>query len=69
MRSYLAVYLGVTLLLAAGCAGRSRDKGTAPFDSVHIRSGDTLPPANPDTGRAQPDTSKTDSTRSSHRST
>jgi hypothetical protein len=59
MRPYLAVYGGaLTLLFVVGCAGsrRSHDTGTAPFDSVHIGSGDTLPPAHPDSGRAQPDT-------------
>jgi hypothetical protein len=68
MRSHATAYLsGLALLAAAGCAGSGRTDaaGAAPIDSIHIRSGDTLPPANPAARGAQHDTSATDSTRKS----
>jgi hypothetical protein len=80
MRSDASTYLWtLALVLAVGCAGsgRSRDTGPAPFDTVHIRSGDTLPPANPpdtarpanpsargaDTAADSTDTTRVDTTR------
>jgi hypothetical protein len=51
MRLDAALYLTALALLAgAGCAGSSgKDPGAgpAPIDTIHIRSGDTLPPATP----------------------
>jgi hypothetical protein len=50
MRSHTAACLTALAVLAgAGCAGSARrddNAGAAPLDTIHIRSGDTLPPAN-----------------------
>jgi hypothetical protein len=49
MRTQTAACLtALAMLLCAGCAGSSQKDdtaGAAPIDTVHIKSGDTLPPA------------------------
>ena len=77
MRSHTAAWLtAFAVLTGAACAGSGRNQGTgaAPIDTVHIRSADTMPPANgagamrSDTathdsaGRAVPGTAQQDST-------
>ena len=54
MRTQTAACLTtLAMVLGAGCAGSSQKgdtAGAAPIDTVHIKSGDTLPPANPPAG-------------------
>ena len=64
MRSHTATYLtGFALLAGVACAGsgRSQSTGAAPIDTVHIRSADTMPPAN-GPGAMRSDTAAGDST-------
>jgi hypothetical protein len=66
MRPHMTACFGaLAVLAAAGCgSGRTRENaGAAPIDTVHIRSGDTLPPANPAVRRAPHDTSTADTAR------
>jgi hypothetical protein len=64
MRSHTAAYLtALAVLAAAGCAGSARGNdgaGAAPLDTIHIKSGDTLPPAN-GAGAMRQDTANHDS--------
>jgi len=49
MRSHTAACLtAFAVLTGSGCAssGRNDTSGAAPIDTVHIRSADTMPPAN-----------------------
>ena len=49
MPSHTAAWITTVAALAgAACAGSGRNQGTgaAPIDTVHIRSSDTMPPAN-----------------------
>ena len=64
MRTHTAAYLVVfAVLTGAGCAGSGRNEtsGAAPIDTVHIKTGDTLPPAN-GAGAMRSDTAAHDST-------
>jgi hypothetical protein len=64
MRSHTAACLTALALLAgAGCAGSARrdeGAGAAPLDTIHIKSSDTLPPAN-GAGAMRRDTASHDS--------
>jgi hypothetical protein len=77
MRSQTAAWLtAFAVLTGAACAGSGRNQstGAAPIDTVHIQSGDTMPPANgggamrsdtaahDSTGRAVPGAAQQDST-------
>jgi hypothetical protein len=77
MRSHTAAWLAAfAVLTGAACAGSGRNQstGAAPIDTVHIRSADTMPPANgagamrsdtaghDSTGRAVPGNAQQDST-------
>jgi hypothetical protein len=58
--------LALALLASVGCAGssaRTDTAGAGPIDTVKIRQGDTLPPANPPPGQTagQPATQPADS--------
>jgi len=60
--------MALALLAAIGCAGvsaRNDTAGAGPIDTVRIRQGDTLPPANPPPGQAagQPATQPPDTAR------
>ena len=51
----LLALMALVLLAALGCAGgsaRTDTAGAGPIDTVRIRQGDTLPPANPPPGQA-----------------
>jgi hypothetical protein len=63
MRFHTATWLTtVAVLTGAACAGsgRSQSSGAAPIDTVHIRSADTMPPAN-GAGAMRTDTATHDS--------
>ena len=64
MRSHTAACLTALAVLAgAACAGsgrRDNSSGAAPLDTIHIESGDTLPPAN-GAGAMRRDTASHDS--------
>jgi hypothetical protein len=64
MRPHTAACLTALALLAApGCAGSGRGNdgtGAAPLDTIHIKSGDTLAPAN-GVGAMRRDTATSDS--------
>jgi hypothetical protein len=60
--------MALALFAALGCAGssaRTDTAGAGPIDTVRIRQGDTLPPANPPPGQAagQPATQPPDTAR------
>ena len=62
MRSQTAAWItAFAVLTGAACAGSGRNQGTgaAPIDTVHIRSADTMPPANG--GAMRTDTAAQDS--------
>ena len=63
MRSHTAAWLtAFAVLTGAACAGSGRNdtSGAAPIDTVHIRSSDTMPPAN-GAGATRSDTAAHDS--------